>query len=830
MALPMKSKPSPTWLALAVAAALAPTAASAEEPAQSAPATQDAAASPQPTTAVLSSLGLRETGNDVVIEIAASDRPSCADFTLTSGQPTLVIECTGMDMGTAQAVQTVGNGLVERIEVGESADAAGVNTQIRIVMTAMPSYEKVIAGNSLTLTLHRPGSSGGGTEDTIGAAMAAAAATPVATTRPSVSNSGFRAEGTRTGALSSVDGDHRFPDGGTRVQGVDFQQLLAENTSRVVVTPSGRLDYEVSYPTDTQVVVALRGASLGTGLERQLDTSKYASAVTSISAFKSRKNANEVKLVVNLREKVTPSFATVGDVLVIDFPIPASVAGAVYTAPEVVSSYEAPVVADSAPGREDRIESAIGREKYISTGGQSLDPAKKARKGQNNIFGEDVFMGEVPAGHQWRGRVINIDLVSANIHNVFRLISNVGKVNVVASDDVEGLVTVRLLDVPWDQALAAVLQSKSLGCVQYGNILRVAPIETIRKERENAAAAEAAKIEGAKLGVLALPLNYAGAGEVMKQLENMLSKRGSVNFDERTNTLIVRDIDEVLQQIRELVKSLDSQTPQVHIQARIVEANSSFTRSLGIQWGGNLNFSPATGAPTGLFFPNSIGVSGGQTAATVSTAGQTAGGRPTQFTNVPNYVVDLPAAGSAGSLGISLGSLTGLVNLDARLTATESAGNGKVIAQPAITTVTNQSAVITDGARIPYETASLRGTNVQFVEALLKLEVTPQITQDQNVFLDIEISRNRPDFGSSVQGLPTIQVKEAKTTVMVADGDTTVIGGVYTYEEAVARTYIPGLGRIPVLGWLFKRSQKRIDRTELLVFITPTILRGGQAR
>lgn len=825
MAFQMKPKSSPTLLALVVAAATAPGVVRAEEPV----ATEAAPAVSQPAPAALSSLGIRETGTDVVLEIAATARPNCADFTLTSGQPTLVIECAGMDMGSVLPIQNVGNGLIERIEVSESADANGVNTQVRVVMTAMAAYEKVVSGNSLTVTLHRPGTNAPRDGDAIGAAMAAAAQTPASATSTStaVAGSALRVEGTRTGALSSVDGDHRYAGGGTQIQGVDFRQLLAENTSRIVITPSGKLDYEVTYPADNQVVIAVNNASLGSGLERRLDTSKYASAVTSIDAFRSRKSDGQIKLVVNLREKVTPSIATVGEVLVIDFPIPASVAGAVYTAPEVVSSYEAPVVAEET-GPSDRIESAIGREKLISTTGQTLDPAKKARKRDDSVFGDQVFMGELPDGHQWKGRSINIDLVSANIHNVFRLISNVGKVNVVTSDDVEGTVTVRLIEVPWDQALAAVLQSKSLGAVQYGNILRVAPIETIRKEREDAAAAEAARKEGERLNVLALPLNYAGAGDVMGQLENMLSKRGSVNFDERTNTLIVRDIAEVLNQIRELVRSLDSQTPQVHIEARIVEANSSFTRSMGIQWGGNLNFSPATGAPTGLFFPNSVGVSGGQTAATVGTGVQTAGGRPTNFTSVPNYVVDLPASGTSGSLGLSLGSLTGLVNLDARLTATETAGNGKVIAQPSITTVTNQAAIITDGARIPYETASLRGTNVQFVEALLKLQVTPQITQDQNVFLDIEITRNRPDFGASIKGLPTIQVKEAKTTVMVADGDTTVIGGVYTYEEALAKTYVPGLGRIPVLGWLFKQTAKRIDRTELLVFITPTILRGAK--
>ncbi len=165
-----------------------------------------------------------------------------------------------------------------------------------------------------------------------------------------------------------------------------------------------------------------------------------------------------------------------------------------------------------------------------------------------------------------------------------------------------------------------------------------------------------------------------------------------------------------------------------------------------------------------------------------------------------------------------------MINLDARLTAGESNGTGKIISAPSITTVTNRPATIRDGAKIPYQTASLRGTNVSFVEAVLLLQVTPKITADGTIFLDIQVTKNRPDFGAAINNLPTIQIKEAKTTVMVANGDTAVIGGVYSYEESINRQFVPGLGKIPILGWLFKTTNKRQDRRELLVFITPTIV------
>jgi type IV pilus assembly protein PilQ len=720
----------------------------------------------------------------------------------------------------------VGNGVVEQIEVTETTDTDGSNTEVRIRLAGVLTYDQSIAGNTLSLRLHRDGAGKTNPEpEAVAASDADDSADEDAGSAEDAAASGVRVDGgPATGDLSSVSGAHGYAGGGNKIRGVDFQQQLESSVSRLVITGSGSLDYSTAYPSDNRVVVAIRDASLGTGLERKIDTSQFASAVSGISAFRSRQNKGEVKVVIDLRESVTPTVREEGMNLVLDFPIPPSIAGASYTSPVITQSAQDDGIVEDRDS--EVIESAVAREVLIGTGGELSDPSTVNRRRQKNIFGGDgVFLGEIDPNHQWKGFPLNLNLVNADIHNVFRLISAVSNLNIVSSDDVDGEVTVQLAEVPWDQALAAILQAKGLGAVQYGTIVRVAPIDSIRKEREDAAAAKAAEIDSLPLRVLTLPLNYANANEVMAQLEAMLSKRGSLAFDERTNSLIVRDIDRNLSQIRQLVRALDTRTPQVHIEARIVEANSSFSRSLGIQWGGNLNFSPATGAPTGLFFPNSVGMSGGGTASTVTSAGAGGtGGQGTNFTTVPNYVVDLPAASQSGSIGLSLGSISNMVNLDARLTAGESNGTGKIISAPSITTVTNRPAVIRDGARIPYQTASLRGTNVQFVEAVLLLEVTPQITADGTIFLDVQVTKNRPDFGAAINNLPTIQIKEARTTVMVANGDTAVIGGVYSYEESINRQFVPGLGKIPVLGWLFKTTNKREARRELLVFITPTIV------
>ena len=782
----------------------------------------------QESPGTLTSIGLSDTGESVVVELVASERPNCGDFMITE-PPTLVVSCTNLNAGSVDPVMRVGNGVVDRIEVSQSSDADRTNTEVRISLSGVLTYDQAVAGNTLTLTLHREGAG-----ETNPVEEEDASADEADDAEETSSDRAARSSVTVSGGpvgdgLSSVSGAHAYRGSGNKIRGVDFQQKLESSVSRLVITGSSVLDYSTAYPSDNRVVVAIRDASLGSGLERKIDTSQIASAVTGVSAFRSRQNKGEVKVVIDLREPVTPTISEDGMSLVIDFPIPPSVAGATYSSPVITQSSQDDGIVDSGDD-DDVIESAVGREVLIGTGGELSDPSKTQRRRTKNLFGGDgVFLGEIDPNHQWKGDPLNLNLVNADIHNVFRLISAVSGLNIVSSDDVDGEVTVALKVVPWDQALAAILQAKGLGAVQYGTILRVAPINSIRKEREDAAAAKSAEIESLPLRVLTLPLNYANANEVMAQLDSMLSKRGSLAFDERTNSLIIRDIDRNLSQIRQLVKALDTRTPQVHIEARIVEANSSFSRSLGIQWGGNLNFSPQTGAPTGLFFPNTIGLSGGGTASTVSASGTSAtGGQGTNFTTVPNYVVDLPAAAQSGSIGLSLGSISQLVNLDARLTAGESNGTGKIISAPSITTVTNRPATIRDGARIPYQTASLRGTNVQFVEAVLLLQVTPQITADGTIFLDIQVTKNRPDFGAAINNLPTIQIKEAKTTVMVANGDTAVIGGVYSYEESINRQFVPGLGKIPVLGWLFKTTNKRQDRRELLVFITPTIVRSLQ--
>jgi len=446
------------------------------------------------------------------------------------------------------------------------------------------------------------------------------------------------------------------------------------------------------------------------------------------------------------------------------------------------------------------------------------------------------FLSRLPAQvggkstRRYSGRRIDLDFKDADIHNILRLLSEVGGVNVVTADNVGGTVTIRMRDVPWDQALDVVLQAKSLGMVRQGNLLRVAPLAQLEQEREAAIARQKQQQQLAPLETRLVPVSYATAQNLQPRVRELLTERGSVSVDDRTNMLIVRDIVGQLDDVEDLVRSLDTQTPQVLIESRIVEASSSYSRDIGIQWGGAAVMSSATGNPTGLRFPSDIGVAGGVPVDGAPTQGLSPfnGSVPN-----PNYAVNLPAAtgaGAGGALGLTMGSLSGAVNLNVRLSAAEAAGSVRIISSPRVLTLDNNEASISQGTLIPFSQVSAQGVNTAFQEAKLELNVTPHVTSDGAVAMDVKITRNEPDFGrTGANGDPTILEREATTQLLVDDGDTAVIGGIYTRNTGRNVDQVPFLGDIPVLGVFFKRRRFREDRNELLIFLTPRIVNRALA-
>ncbi|RYZ40156.1 MAG: type IV pilus secretin PilQ family protein, partial [Myxococcaceae bacterium] len=421
-----------------------------------------------------------------------------------------------------------------------------------------------------------------------------------------------------------------------------------------------------------------------------------------------------------------------------------------------------------------------------------------------------------PQQARYRGKRVSFEFKDIEIQNLLRVIAEISKRNIVVADDVSGRVTIRLRNVPWDQALDLILRTKQLGQEQVGNIIRIAPLKTLEEEARLRQERKKSLQQQEDLLVSLVPVNYAVAADMSSRVKEVLSDRGSVTVDVRTNVLIIKDIRSNTEKARALVRSLDTQTPQVLIESRIVEASTSFSRNMGVQWGGQARLSPATGNPTGLIFPSTVGVTGGSPG--------TAQGLPA----APNFAVNLPAAvgqGIGGALGFAFGSAGGALQLNLRLSAAESEGTIKTISSPKVTTLDNNTARISQGLSIPFSQTSASGVNTTFIEARLSLEVTPHITQDGSILMSIQAQNNQPDpSNTGANGQPSIQRKEANTQVLVKDGDTTVIGGIYVRRGTSSRDSVPFLSKIPVLGFFFRSSLETDERQELLIFITPRIL------
>ncbi len=424
---------------------------------------------------------------------------------------------------------------------------------------------------------------------------------------------------------------------------------------------------------------------------------------------------------------------------------------------------------------------------------------------------ETVKREEVTAEKRYVGRKISLDFQDAEITNVLRLLADVSGFNIVMGDDVKGKISLKLINVPWDQALDIVLKMRNLGEVREGNIIRVATLANISKQQDDEARAKETKMKAEDLITKVIYVNYAKAEDLSEPLKKNLSPRGDITIDLRTNTMIVKDISRNINDILSLVKTLDTRTPQVQIEARIVQADTSFAQSLGIQWG--LGFSA-------IRSNNLFSLQGVNSASTT---------QPGFSTFAPDFAVNLPGTvsglGAVPSMGFNFGRFTdNPVNLDLRLSAGELNGLTKTISSPKVTTLDNVKAKIEQGESIPFQTTSLQGTQTTFVDANLTLEVTPHITRDRSIIMKVKAARNSLGSFSGPAG-PSISKREATTQVLVKDGETTVIGGIFVDESKDTTTGIPLLSRIPILGWLFKNETKTDAKNELLIFLTPRIVK-----
>jgi len=562
-------------------------------------------------------------------------------------------------------------------------------------------------------------------------------------------------------------------------------------TGRVTIALAGDATVSLGEITPAAAELIIDHAQLGPRLERKLDVSRFGGPVRAVSSFRDRRTPDRVRLIAELASPATPTFDRQAGVVRWSF------AGA---------DLAKRPVARPALARTQDVPSPV-------VGGFGAASTPVAQQAVSQL---------PPQGNRRRvyhGQTLDIHLKDAPIRDLLRLIADTGKVSIVVPDTIDARVTLDLTRVPWDQALEVILSSHQLWYRREGNLYRVAPRKELDAEDEAEAARREAALKAEAPRPQLVPLNYSSAADLAKKLEPMLSPHGKIAVDERTNQLIVTDVSGNREQIARLALSLDTQTPQISIEARIVEANSTFLRQIGVQWGGRALAGANGGNATGLVWPSSISVIGGNVdAQTVSTG----------VASPSDFAVNLPAAtgsGEGGALGLSLGSVGGNFNINLRLSALEDAGSVRIISSPKVTVLNNKLASIASGVSIPISTVSATGTQTQFVQADLRLDVTPTVSQsDCAISMNLSVSKNAPDFGQlGARGDPTIQRREARTSMLVADGETSVLGGIYTRTTSLAYRKIPFLGDLPVLGWLFKNRREQDDRTELLVFITPKI-------
>jgi len=431
--------------------------------------------------------------------------------------------------------------------------------------------------------------------------------------------------------------------------------------------------------------------------------------------------------------------------------------------------------------------------------------AEETAKGAGLPEGEKTPEETVPE-KKYTGEKISIDFQDVDLTHVFRLIADISGYNVVVSPDVKGKFSMKLTDVPWDQALEIILRNYGLSKSIEANIIRIAPTGILAKEEEEIARVKESQEKSGNLVTRVYPINYANVNSMMQTIKDakILTNRGFISVDERTTSIVIRDVDQKHEDYQKIIAALDNPTPQVSINARIVEVTNNLSKELGIQWGALIEPTPQMriGGTTNT---NGVG----------------------DFTGKP-LAVNLPAAvgaGSGGALGIGYISAEALRALDIQLSAAESTGQGKVISSPRIVTMDNQKAVIRQGKKIPYETISQDGTKTEFVDAALELIVVPHITPEGTILMKVEVKKNEADFAQTSNNVPTINTNEIETLVLINDGDTLALGGIYKKNETEDTSGVPGLGNIPILGWLFKKELNKDETTETLVFITPRIVK-----
>jgi type IV pilus assembly protein PilQ len=560
------------------------------------------------------------------------------------------------------------------------------------------------------------------------------------------------------------------------VEAIDFK--VVDDSSQIAIRVTGDCNAGKPVKVNGGLSLTIKNCQVPRKLQRMIDTSAFPAVVKMITPYQVKiRNGNDARILVKLRQSTTYSLKQDGDTLYWDIKNPENMKNdstAIRTSQFAAAAKNAQADSLSVPKEKVALPSEA-----ISVHDKQLVSAPK--------YGEKKI---------YTGRKVSLEFSDADIRKILQLIAEVSNLNFLIGDDVSGTISIKLVNVPWDQALDVILDSKGLEKKQDGNIMYIKPKGKFKTEDEEEAEAQKARERGMELKTRVFDINFADVSEISTKLfDKMRSDRGTIAADERTNRIIVTDNEDRLEKMQNLLKELDLPERQVMIEARIVEASSTFTRDLGVNWG--LHFTDATASVLGMRQVD-VGMGGITSTPPSSGVSSTAG----------------------GAAGISFGTLGSDIRLDLRLSAAATIGQVKVISTPKIITLNNKAAKISQGQSIPYQTVSAEGTKTEFVEAALTLEVTPHVAADGTISMKIKATNNSAGTGSP----PPINKKEATTEVQVKSGETTVIGGIYQDSDSDEDTGMPFLQDIPLFGWLFKSNSKQKTKTEMLIFITPKIV------
>jgi len=756
-------------------------------------------------------------GDRVVIELLADGRIANASQFVLEDPLRLVLDLPGLVSKVVQAGLEIENSGVSRVRIGQHAGKVRVVVDGGEESSGFGAAELVPTATGLVVAI-------GSSEIAMLDASLAEEVTETAAVEPVDQDAGEALAEAAGEELAENPVELMAPDAGemdatepsverapaVRVYGVQFD--AQESRDRVVILSDAPADYQLAQPDDDTLVVRIHGATIDPEAAVRI-APEEPGPVSLVSAFAQPETAEpEVRVVIGRAAGLEPQVEQQGTMIFLDFPRHSEIAAKLPILEDVVGaapSQAEPAEIEAAPSTAPAKAVARAESEATPALPAAIDPAA----GAVDILRE----GGLVDGKQYTGRRISLDFKDVEIDDVLRLIAEVSDLNIIAGDEVSGQVTIRLVDVPWDQALDVILLTKALGFVRVGSVLRIAPSEQLATEEEVRLQERRAKEKLEDLVVKLQPVNYADVKEMAKMIKRLLTARGTVDIDVRTNTIILKDIPTVIAEATALIKAIDTQTPQVLIQAKIVEANLDFSREIGSVW--------AFGAQ-----PFTDGFDDGSDQRT------NMGGEDLRFHNNPllsgftdtfNHVsVSNPITSLANGL-LDLGAfiLDDQFNLELRLEAAESNGEGKVISSPRIVTLNNREASIEQGVSIPFQTFENGDAKLEFIDAVLRLVVTPHITADRSIIMKIAVQRNAPD--DSVQtptGSPAIAKNEAETETLVKDGQTLVIGGIYVINKAERHSGVPYLKSIPILGHAFRNTEVRDIRKELLVFVTPRIV------